>query len=98
MVRTLKRHSHPGVEAASVERCPGVDGQAAISPWRRPHQAIELRLAHVGEILGVDEHLVAAEAPLRKKTENRIRLRSRTIWIRFEALLAGEVVLDANAS
>jgi hypothetical protein len=87
------------VNVAAVERCPGVNGPAAVHGPVRPQQCAPSRLPNVNEVFKIDKKPNVPRYPaLSHHAENYVGFRYPTKRIKFEALPSGVVTLDADAA
>src|SRR4030095_14858946 len=95
---TLESNSQSAVDVPAFERCPRVNGPAAIDRARRKKQRIPSRLSHSSEVLAVHEEANAPELFFRKESKNHVRLARHAVRILVEALCGGGVTLASDSA
>lgn len=99
ILRESEDKTDAAVNVAAVERCPGVNGPAAVHGPVRPEQCAPSRLPNVNKVFRIDKKPNVPRYPaLSHHAEDYVGFRYRTKRIKFEALPSGVVTLDADAA
>src|SRR5687767_1276939 len=80
----LEAHAYPAVDVASFERCPRINGHSAVGGARRQFERLPSGLPHTGQVLAVQKDPPRAELAFGKHADDRVRLATLRIRIRFE--------------
>ena len=70
---SLERNAHAAVDHAAVERGPGVDGPAAVGPWRRKDERIVCVWRTSSRFSALTNTAQPAETPLTESADQHVR-------------------------
>src|SRR5438034_9193846 len=92
----LECDADAGVEDATIERCPRIDGPAAVDGSDGPEQRAPIRLAYIREVFRIHKPPQLPDPSFNEAPKQRVGGALAPVRIVFETLSSRQIALDAN--